>query len=145
MNGLALSNKQPIQIESDSLEIHEQDKRALFDGNVKVVQGKMTLSAAHMIVYYKGNSGSVTAGKGDIDRIEVKGAVALMSGDQSARGDEGAFDMKSELLTLKGKQVVLKDGDNISTGCSLRVQMNTGLAKLDSCGGRVKLLITPKN
>jgi len=145
MNGLALSNDKPIQIESDKLEIREQEKRALFDGAVKVVQGKMTLNAAHMIVYYKGDSGSVTSGKGDIDRIVVNGAVSLMSGTQSARGDDGAFDMRSEVLTLTGKQVVLAEGKNVFTGCKLTVQMKSGQAKLESCGGRVKIQLDPQS
>lgn len=145
INGLALSNEKPIQIESDNLEIREQEKRALFDGNVKVVQGTMTLKAAHMVVFYKGDSGSVTAGKGDIDKIEVNGSVSLLSGTQSARGDEGAFDMRSEVLTLKGKQVVLSDGSNIFTGCKLTVQMKSGQAKLDSCGARVRISIDPQS
>ena len=51
MKGLELSNDKPIQIESDNLEIREQEKKALFDGNVKVAQGQMTLQSNHMTVY----------------------------------------------------------------------------------------------
>jgi lipopolysaccharide export system protein LptA len=142
---LALSNDKPIQIESDNLEIREQEKRALFNGNVKVVQGALTLNAAHMIVFYKGDSSAVTSGGGDIDRIEVDGSVYLISGNQSARGDEGDFDMRSEILTLKGKQVVLTDGKNVFTGCKLTVLMKNGQAKLDSCGTRVRISIDPKS
>jgi lipopolysaccharide export system protein LptA len=145
MNGITLSKDKPIQIESDALEIHDQDKQALFDGNVKVVQGTMTLNADHMIVFYKGNSEGVKTGKGDIDRIEVKGAVTVFSGTQTAKGDAGSFDMASNFLTLTGKQVVLTDGPNVFTGCKLTVQMKTGLAKLDNCGGRVKISIDPKS
>ena len=49
-SGLALSNDKPIQIESDNLEIREQEKRAYFTGNVRVAQGQMTLQAAKMTV-----------------------------------------------------------------------------------------------
>lgn len=145
MNGLKLSKDKPIQIESDTLEIHDQDKQALFDGNVKVVQGPMTLNSDHMVVFYKGSGSGVTSGQGDIDRIEVKGKVYVFSGTQTARGDQGAFDMASQFLTLTGKQVVLTDGPNVFTGCKLTVQMKTGLAKLDNCGGRVKISIDPKS
>lgn len=145
LNGLALSKDKPIQIESDHLEIHDQDKQALFEGNVKVVQGAMTMNAAHMTVFYNGNSSAVTSGNGDINRIEVKGQVYVFSGTQSAKGDEGSFDMASQFLTLTGKQVVLTDGPNVFTGCKLTVEMKTGLAKLDNCGGRVKISIDPKS
>ena len=145
VDGLALSKNKPIQIEADKLEIHEQDKQALFDGKVKVVQGTMTLNADHMIVFYKGDSSAVTSGKGDIDRIEVTGSVTVLSGNQTARGEKGSFDMRNELLVLTGKQVVLTAGNNISTGCKLTVEMKSGLARLDSCGGRIQMSIDPQS
>lgn len=144
VTGMRLSNEKPIQIESDKLEIHEQEKKAYFDGNVSVVQGAMTLKSTHMVVFYKGG-GAISSGGSDIDRIEVKGNVSVVSGTQSATGDTGSFDMRSELLTLEGKRVVLADGPNVFTGCKLTVQMKNGLAKLDSCNERVKILIDPKS
>ena len=48
MDGLKLSSDEPIQIESDKLEIHDKEHTADFTGNVKVVQGKTTLQAGHM-------------------------------------------------------------------------------------------------
>lgn len=145
INGLKLSKDKPIQIEADHLEIHDQDKQALFDGNVQVVQGAMTLNSNHMIVFYNGKGSDVTTGQGDIKRIEVTGNVSAFSGTQSAKGDAGTYDMASQLLTLTGKQVVLVDGSNVFTGCKLTVQMQTGLAKLDNCGTRVRISIDPKS
>jgi lipopolysaccharide export system protein LptA len=145
INGLKLSKDKPIQIEADHLEIHDQDKQALFDGNVQVVQGTMTLNSNHMIVFYNGKGSDVTTGQGDIKRIEVTGNVSAFSGTQSAKGDAGTYDMASQLLTLTGKQVVLVDGSNVFTGCKLTVQMQTGLAKLDNCGTRVRISIDPKS
>jgi lipopolysaccharide export system protein LptA len=143
--GLALSNDKPIQIESDNLEIREQEKKALFDGNVKVAQGQMTLEATHMTVYYKSGTKSIAAGGGDIDRIEVSGSVKLASATQKATADTGSFNMISEVLVLNGNPVVLSEGGNVFTGCKLTVQMKSGLANLGSCGKRVKILIDPKS
>ncbi|PZM12176.1 LptA/OstA family protein [Rhizobium tubonense] len=53
MPGLQLSKDQPIQIESDKLEIHDQDSTAVFTGKVNVVQGTTTMQAGKMIVFYK--------------------------------------------------------------------------------------------
>ena len=144
-SGLALSNDKPIQIESDNLEIREQEKKALFDGNVKVAQGQMTLQATHMTVYYKSGTKSIAAGGADIDRIEVSGNVRLSSATQKATADKGSFDMISEVLVLNGNPVVLSEGGNVFTGCKLTVQMKSGLANLGSCGNRVKILIDPKS
>lgn len=145
MSGLKLSKDKPIQIEADHLEIHDQDKQALFDGNVQVVQGTMTLNSNHMIVFYNGKGSDVSSGQGDIRRIEVSGNVSAFSGTQSAKGDQGSYEMSTQLLTLTGKQVVLVDGTNVFTGCKLTVQMQTGLAKLDNCGTRVRISIDPKS
>lgn len=45
MQGVKLSGDQPIAIESDQLEIRDQERKAYFTGNVKVVQGTTTLQA----------------------------------------------------------------------------------------------------
>ena len=62
-SGLALSNDKPIQIESDNLEIREQEKKAYFNGNVRVAQGEMTLQAAKMTVFYKSGTKSIASAR----------------------------------------------------------------------------------
>lgn len=143
--GLALSNDQPIQIESDRLDISEADGRAVFKGNVKVVQGDTTLQSGIMTVFYRKGGGSVASGASDIDKIEVAQKVLLRSGTQTATADTGTFDMGTEVAVLKGEKVVLTEGDNIFIGCSLTVNMRTGEAQLDSCGGRVMIQLDPKS
>ena len=144
-SGLALSNDKPIQIESDNLEIREQEKKAYFNGNVRVAQGEMTLQAAKMTVFYKSDTKSIASGGTDIDRIEVSGNVKLASATQQATADNGSFNMVTEVLVLNGNPVVLSEGGNVFTGCKLTVQMKSGLANLGSCGSRVKILIDPKS
>ena len=58
--------------------------------------------------------------------------------NQVATGDNGTFDMKTEMLVLSGKEVVLSEGNNVLVGCKLTVDMKTGQAQVDGCGGRVK-------
>ncbi|TCQ11734.1 lipopolysaccharide export system protein LptA [Rhizobium sp. PP-F2F-G36] len=145
MNGMKLSNDQPIQIESDKLEIKDPESKAIFTGNVKVVQGATTLQAGSMVVYYKSGGGSISGGNAEIDRIEVDNKVFLQSGTQQATADSGQFNMAAQTLVLKGKQVVLSEGKNVFSGCQLNVQMETGEAQLDSCGGRVQIQLDPKS
>ncbi|PKA44270.1 LptA/OstA family protein [Rhizobium sullae] len=159
MDGLKLDSNQPIQIESDKLEIQDQEHKADFTGNVKVVQGKTTLQAGHMTVFYKAKAGdsqpagaktdagaaSISSGNADIDRIIVTDKVFLSSGTQTATADNGSFDMAQQLFVLKGDKVVLSDGPNVFTGCQLTVYMQTGRAQLDSCGGRVQIQLDPKS
>ncbi len=145
MNGLKLSNDQPIQIESDQLEIREQEKKAFFTGNVKVVQGTTTLQAGTMVVHYRGEGQTVTQGNADIEKIDVADKVFLSSGTQQATADTGYFDMAKQLFVLEGERVVLSEGQNVFVGCKLTVQMESGQAKLDSCGRRVQIQLDPQS
>jgi lipopolysaccharide export system protein LptA len=148
LTGLKLSGNEPIQIESDRLEVRESENKAIFTGNVSVVQGPTLLKSGRMTVYYKQGEGSAATGSANIDRLEVEGKVYVKSEKQVATGDRGAFDMASEVLTLTGKEVVLSEGQNVIVGCKLTVQMRTGQARLDGCGngsGRVKMLLQPNS
>ncbi len=165
MPGMKLSSDQPIQIESNKLEIHDQEHTALFTGDVKVVQGTTTLQAGKMTVYYKDKAkqegtdaaaapaapaaakqpDSLASGSADIDKILVTDKVYLTSGTQTATADDGNFDMTSQVFILTGKKVILTDGPNVFTGCQLTVHMATGQAELESCGGRVQIQLDPKS
>ena len=165
MSGMKLSNDQPIQIESDKLEIHDQEHTALFTGKVKVVQGTTTMQSGKMTVYYKDKaakpaadgaqpaaqpeqSASLASGSADIDKILVTDKVLLTSGTQTATADDGNFDMASQTFILtadEGNKVILSDGPNVFTGCKLTVHMQTGQAELESCGGRVQIQLDPKS
>ena len=148
ITGLRLSGDQPIQIESDKLEVRETDNLAIFSGNVSVVQGPTVLKSGRMTVYYAKDGGSATTGSASIDRLEVDGKVHVKSEGQVATGDHGVFDMKTEVLVLSGDEVVLSEGENVLVGCKLTVQMKTGQAQVDGCNkgggsGRVMMSITP--
>ena len=86
MSGLALSNDEPIQIESDLLKIDEETSKATFTGNVTVVQGDTMLQAGRMIVNYDKDGGSVSSGAAEIREIDR--ALAELGGDDRTRARE---------------------------------------------------------
>ena len=143
-SGLKLSGDGPVQIESDKLEVHQDENIAIFTGNVAVVQDKTLLKAGKLIVHYADDGGSATTGTAKIERLEAFDKVYMKSETQVATGDVGTYDMKTETLVLSGKQVVLTEGENIATGCKLTFQTKTGQAKLDGCG-RVSIVMSPKS
>jgi lipopolysaccharide export system protein LptA len=144
--GMKMSGDQPIQIESDKLEVRDADHLAIFSGNVSVVQGKTLLKAGKLTVHYAQDSGSATTGSAQIERLEVDNEVYVKSEDQVATGDRGTFDMKTEIMTLTGDEVVLTQGPNVLVGCKLTVDMKTNQANFEGCnGGRVKTLLTPSS
>ncbi|MBZ9661716.1 LPS ABC transporter substrate-binding protein LptA [Mesorhizobium sp. ESP-6-4] len=150
--GLKLSGDQPIQIESDKLEVRQAESMAVFSGNVTVNQGPTLLKAGKMTVYYvkDANAGksaaagaSAMTGATNIDHLEVENKVYIKSNDQIATGDTGKFDMKTQVLVLSGKEVVLSQGDNVLKGCKLTVQMKSGLGNVEGCP-RVIMMFKPQ-
>lgn len=142
---LKLSNDQPIQIESDQLEVKDREAKAIFTGNVKVVQGATTMQSGTMTVHYRGQGTSISSGSADIQSIDVDGKVFLSSGTQQATAEAGRFDMDTQTFVLTGDRVVLSEGQNVFVGCKLTVHMDSGEARLESCGGRVNIQLDPKS
>jgi lipopolysaccharide export system protein LptA len=151
LSGLQISGDEPIQIESDKLEVRESESVAVFSGNVRVVQGPTLMRSGRMVVHYAQNGGSAATGSANIERIEVDQSVYVKSETQEATGDRATFDMATEVMVMTGDEVVLSEGENVIVGCKLTVQMKTGEAKLDGCGGqgggggRVKMLLQPQS
>lgn len=153
MSGLQISGDEPIQIESDRLEVRENENMAIFSGNVSVVQGPTLMRAGTMTVYYARDAqggGSAAAGaSAGIDRLEIEGKVYVKSDNQVATGDRASVDMVNEVLVMSGSEVVLSEGENVIVGCKLTVQMGSGRAQLEGCagaggsGGRVRMLLQP--
>lgn len=155
MSGLQLDGDQPIEIESDRLEVRDNEGIAIFTGNVSVVQGETLLKSGRMTVYYVKDEAAGEAaaapstGSSDIERLEVEDSVYVKTATQVATGDRGTFNMLTDELTLSGSEVVLTEGENVIVGCQLTVQMSTGVAQLDGCGdaqsggGRVRMLLQP--
>ncbi|MVA96890.1 LPS ABC transporter substrate-binding protein LptA [Nitratireductor sp. CAU 1489] len=155
VTGLQLSGDEPIQIESDRLEVRDAEGIAIFTGNVNVVQGPTLLKSGKMTVYYATDGTAEPSAAGPdasrIERLEVDENVYVKTETQVATADKASFDMKTEVLVMTGKEVVLSDDGNVLVGCKLTVQMATGHALLDGCGqsegakGRVKMLLQPKS
>ncbi len=150
-SGFKSGNKSPIQIEADRLEVIDKKAMAIFQGNVKVVQGESVLKADKLKVFYvKGAKGKKATQGNSIKKLEVSGTVYIRSEDNEATSDRGSFNMVTEDVELVGN-VVLTQGNNIMTGCQLQANLKTGIAKMISnCGkiagkksGRVKMLFEP--
>ena len=145
MSGLALAGDEPIQIESDRLQVNDEEGKAVFTGNVRVVQGDTQLQSGVMTVFYAKDGGSISSGTSQIDRILVDDTVYIKADEQEATADQGVFDMAADTVELTGERVVLTDGGNVFIGCKLTVFMQTGEARLDSCGDRVRIQLDPQS
>ena len=151
VQGFSQNRDKPVQIEAATLEVRDKDKKATFTGNVHVVQGDTTMRCKVLVVHYDntqtgaGGMKAATpgpAGQQQISRLEAKGDVVVTQQDQTATGDTGHFDVKSNTITLLGN-VVVSQGKNVVRGERLVVDMTTGVSRVDAGASRgpVRMLI----
>ncbi|WP_051630634.1 LptA/OstA family protein [Afifella pfennigii] len=156
--GFSASSDDPILVEADRLEVRDEEKIAIYSGNVKVRQAETVLETTELIVYYSGNQTEAQEGAGDaeaedgtasalgggpgasITRIEAEGGVIVTTEDKTATGEQAVFDMETEVVTLLGN-VILTQGDNVVRGEKLVVDLTTKQAEM--MGGRVQTIIAP--
>lgn len=141
--GFRSNNNAPIQIEADSLEVRDLEKRAVFKGNVDVRQGKTTMKTARLDVFYDGSvsPGNVGGNQG-ISRIEANGKVIVTSGTNTATGGKAVFNMKTQIVVMSGGRVVLTQCNNVIVGKKLTVNLTNNKASLS--GGRVSAVLDRK-
>lgn len=95
---------QPMQISADRMIIHEQERRATFEGNVHVRQSDLLLQADQLDVWVKNSVASqeFTYGSGNISKIAAKGHVRVTQGARNITADEAVFDQDRQELVLSG-------------------------------------------
>jgi len=128
----SVSSDAPVEIEADSLEVRKNDGVAVFTGNVKARQGKVTMTGASMRVYYDAeNSGA----NGGISRIEMDGGVVVAADTERATGDSAVYDVKSQTVLLRGKDIEIRSGENILRGKKLTYHLDTGISVMEGAAG----------
>jgi lipopolysaccharide export system protein LptA len=167
--GKKRNNHIPIEVTSDALEVLQEENRAIFTGNVVVIQGEVRLKADKMTVHYakggaKGNTsetgkarrGAAKAqGENAIRKIDAEGGVFLTTIEETASGRSGTYDVENQEIRLTG-DVVLTRGKNVLQGEKLTYNFETGKSKIVSAsadakegsgggGKRVRALFVPEN
>jgi lipopolysaccharide export system protein LptA len=149
VQGFSANRDKPVHIEAATLEVRDKQRMATFSGNVHVVQGDTTMRCKVLVVHYDSNQSpggmkSATpgpSGQQQISRLEAKGGVIVTQQEQTATGDTGLFDVKSNTITLLGN-VVVSQGGNVVRGERLVVDMTTGVSRVDGGSkGRTQMLI----
>lgn len=166
LQGFSQNRDQPVHIEAATLEVRDKEKQATFSGNVRVVQGDTGLRCKSLVVFYeqdaeaddksadkaadKGGKSmqAATPGPGGaqkIKKLEARGGVVVTQKEQTATGDLGLFDMRSNTVTLTGN-VVMTQGQNVLRGERLVVDLTSGVSRVESGKngqGRVQGLFLP--
>lgn len=159
LQGFSQNRDEPVHIESNTLEVRDKDKVATFSGDVRVKQGDTAMRSRDLVVFYEQEGGAssssggkpmqaAAAGPGGsqkIKRLEARGDVVVTQKDQTATGETGIFDMKTNTVTLTGN-VVMTQGKNVLRGDKLMVDLTTGVSRVESgknSRGRVQGLFLP--
>ncbi len=128
------------------LEYWEQKKMAVARGNASAVRGDKRLRADVLAAYFHRDS----KGKTSVYRVEAFNNVRIITKKGDIRSDKGIYNVESGIATLTGS-VTMVQGSSKLSGCSAKVDLNTGLSKLFSCrragakGKRVKGLFRPRD
>lgn len=131
----------PVDVHADRIELQDRADRAVFSGNVHVVQSDMTLDTPRLTVAYSNAQGG--NGNPQIQRLDASGGVVVKSPSETAKGDIGIYDLNRKLITLLGN-VQLNREQNQVNGSRLVIDLNSGRSVIDggppgvnSSGGRV--------
>lgn len=130
----------PIEITSDTMEWMNEERIAIARGNADAVQGRYKLHADVLTAYLSQSDGD-TADK--IKLITADGNVSLTTPEESARGENGEYDVEKGIVELTGS-VVLTQGQNVLRGEKLVMDLNSGRSTLES-KERVQAIFTPNN
>lgn len=153
LGNLGGNSKEPIKIDADRLDVFDKEQRAVFQGNVVVVQGETTMRCSTLTVFYENQKGAAGGQRGpaaaagsqndNIKQIDCAGPVTVVSKDQVATGDHAVFDRAANKVTMTGN-AVLSQCQNVTRGERIVYDLNTGVANVETGPGkRVSALIIP--
>lgn len=137
----------PVELTSESLDVDDKKKVAIFRGSVEAKQDTVEIRCAELSAFYKGEAGLMDAANAgatprekqgsssELTRIEARRDVKVTSADgQTATGDWADFDAKTNKITMGGN-VVLSRGKSMVRGTRLLIDLTTGQSKIDTAPG----------
>lgn len=137
-----LKSNAPIEITSDSLQVLQQEHKAIFIGHVIAIQGDVRIKSEKMTVFYKGQenstsdksekkAASIMPEKNSIEKILVENNVFLSTPQETAKGDNGIYDVVNNKIYLNNNVVLTRD-KNVLKGDKLVYDLTTGKSELNS-------------
>lgn len=132
LTGLQQDSSLPVQVESDALQVDQDTGEAVFTGNVKVVQGDMTITSERARVEY-------TPGGNEVNKVFFYGDVLFTSPTDAAEGEEAVYTLASGEVIITGN-VLLTQGQTTISGSRLVYNLDAGTGVME---GRVQTVFVP--
>jgi lipopolysaccharide export system protein LptA len=136
----AASSKKAVNIEADSMEVLDEQKRAIFTGKVDAVREDVTLHADKLVVDYVDTPQQDGSKKTEVTHLEATGHVVIITDKQTITGQWAKMDVKANDLTV-GDDVTVTQDKTVMKG--KRLQVNTKTKHSELTGGRVKGSFVP--
>ena len=130
--GLRQNPAAPVEVTSDSMSVEQAEGRAVFSGDVLVVQGDLRITAAEITVEYG------EGGRG-IGVIHARGGVTVVTPADAAEAREATYSVATGALVMTG-DVLLTQGASAISGQRLVADLRTGTGTME---GRVRTVFTP--
>jgi lipopolysaccharide export system protein LptA len=157
-----------VDIEADTMEILDEQKKAVFKGNVNAVRADVTLKCDTLVVTYTETAAAPAAAKDsgtqpaadtdaqaatdgggqavsvdkktEVTFLDADGNVVIITSKQTITGKTAHMDVKANKLWVKGGTKVVQ-GKTIMNGDQLFVDLKAN--KSEMTGGRVKGSFVP--
>ncbi len=120
----------PVEVEADNMEVRQNAKQAVFNGNVKAKKGNVRITSKQLVVDY-----SQVGGKRQITFLNARGNVVVVSKGQTVKAQWAKMDVKANTVVM-GDRVTVYDGKSVIHGNKLTMNLTTGTSVLGS--GRVQ-------
>ncbi len=140
------NSKDPVSIEADKLVYSDKDGKAVYSGNVIVIQGDTKMVCTVMTLYLDraaapsgaptptptpmANASGPPANNSQLRHMDCKGPVSLFSKTQTGTGDAAEYDKPENKFWLIGN-VTLSNGGNVTKGDKLTYDLTTGRATVE--------------
>jgi lipopolysaccharide transport protein LptA len=122
-NVFSLSSAGPLSISSERITVKGLEDAVLFEGNVAIKKGDMTISAGqaevflfplpHAAVDPAEPNASSTSGEKEISRIELAGEVDLKQGNRRVLAQKGVYHAKQGEITFTGGAEMWEPGYHV--------------------------------
>ena len=145
--GFGAGSKEPYKIDADRLEVQQKDNKAIYSGDVVVIQGKTTMRCTSLVIFFeqKKEDGKKPAaqpaaaakaqpaaapgqpGGSGLKRLECHGPVSVTQEKQTATSKLLVYE--ADIVTLTG-DVIMADGDNVQAGEKMTYNTKTGIGTM---------------
>tara|TARA_B100000900_G_scaffold407193_1_gene419465 strand:+ start:479 stop:979 length:501 start_codon:yes stop_codon:yes gene_type:complete len=135
----SLFNNSAINIESSSLEIIDSEKKAVFEGQVKISHDDMLLATDNLILIY---SFDEITNDLQVQKITCEGNVLIEFENQVITSVNAEYDALLDQLVFNDEVLISRDEGNAIKADRVTIDLSTMRIKMDS-SSRVRGFITP--